>query len=195
MKAALLIVLLSITVNVAFSQRYIVSTVNLKEKQNKMAAAIPGILLDAYSKGDIKAYYPKNINISVPYVQFLHHFGMPEKAQLELMNYKPFAFCFKRKVIPTDGFIINCMEYSIEIVEKLERNHITYETEKKLDFIKFIYSGKCAADGLEMEGPIFKISDMQKLRDRSYAIQNPQNSASHFSVYELLQLRLYRSIP
>lgn len=187
------ILLLLIIANHVYAQQYAVSKVNLKEKQNKMASSIPAILLDAYSKGHIKAYYPKNINVPVAYTQFLNHFGMQEKARLELLNENPFSFCYEKKKISVDIYVINCMQYRLEIFEKVQKNHVTYEMEKKVDFVKIIYSSECTSDGLDVEGPVFKMNDINKLRNSSYEITNPQNPAVTYRVAEFLFLKLYSS--
>lgn len=191
MRGLLTLLILTGALAQLLGQQYIISRVNLKEKQNQMAASIPKILLDAYSNGDIQAYYPKNMDIPVSYAQFLNHFGMTDKAYRELVSESPVWFCRDKKPVPADGFVIKCMQYNMEIGEKQYRNNITYAQEKKLNYVKIIYASECAIDGVETEGPVFKIGDISKLTDRSYGIINPQNPAVVYSVSDLLKLKLY----
>lgn len=191
MKVLLTVLFLTGALVPLFGQQYITSRINLKERQNQMAASIPKILLDAYSKGDIQAYYPKNMDVPVSYAQFLNHFGMINKAYRELVNESPVWFCRDKKPVPADGFVIKCMQYKMELGEKQYQNNITYAQEKKLNYVKIIYASECAVDGVETEGPVFKIGDISKLTDRSYGIVNPQNPAVVYSVSDLLKLKLY----
>lgn len=173
---------------------FIKSRVYLEEKQNKPAAAIPKILLDAYSKGDITAYYPKNLEKMVSYAQFLNHFGMESKAYQVMANDYPDWFCGKRPVVKIDPSVMDCMQYSFEIGERSIRNNITYQQEIKLAYIKVIYSGECSASGLEKEGPVFRLGDIRKLKSTEYKIVNAQNSSVSYKVAEYLDLRLFRAV-
>lgn len=169
----------------------IVSKVMLKEKQNQMAAEVPKILIDAMSRGDIVGYYPKNIKIPVTYSQFLYHFGMTERAYRALMKTSPGWDCEETKPVPVDDYVLDCMQYQFEIVEQMERNNVTYEQERKMKYVRLIFSNTCTLDGLDVAGPIFKVSDIGDLVDHRYGIINPQNPAIKYSVLELLRLKLY----
>lgn len=173
---------------------FIKSRVYLEEKQNKPAAAIPKILLDAYSKGDIRAYYPKDLERTVPYAQFLNHFGMESQAYQVIADDMPPWFCGKRSVVEVDPTINRCMQYYFEIGERSVRNNITYQQEIKLAYIKVIYSADCTASGLEKEGPVFRIGDIRKLKDNAYKIMNAQNSSFSYKVADYLDLRLFRAV-
>jgi hypothetical protein len=189
MRRGLTILLLIIAV--ATQGQEIVSKVMLKEKQNQMAAEVPKILIDAMSRGDIVGYYPKNTKIPVSYSQFLYHFGMTERAYRALMQTSPGWDCETTKPVPIDDYALDCMEYQFEIVEQMQRNNVTYAQERKMKYVRLIFSNTCTLDGLDVAGPIFKISDIGDLVDRRYGITNPQNPAVKYSVLELLRLKLY----
>ncbi len=190
MKIALMIALLVMLSVTSFAQ-LIVSSVPLKEKQNQMAAQVPKILLDAMSRGDIVGYYPKNTKIPVAYSQFLYHFGMTDRAYRALMQTSPRWICEEIKPVSIDSYALECFEYQFEIVEQMERNNVTYQQERKMKYIRLVYSNNCTSDGLDVAGPIFKISDIGDLVNRRYGITNPQNPAIKYSVLELLRLKLY----
>lgn len=179
----------------AQSKRIKKSRVNLLEKQNRPAANIPKTLLKAYSDGDIKAYYPNAPKVQVSYAQFLSHFGMAKKANKTLENGAPFWFCQKSKPISIDADVVKCMQYSFEIGEEVFRNNITYQQDTRLAYVKIIYSNECSNDGLEKEGPIFKIGDVKKLIDREYKIVNPRNSAVTYTIADYLSLKLFSAVP
>lgn len=169
------------------------SRVYLKEKQNRPAVGIPSNLLKAYSQGDIKAYYPKALMTPVPYVQFLNHFGMKSRAFKEITNDAPPWFCGKREYVQVDPMVKKCMQYNFEIGEQSVRNNITYQQEIKLVYVKVIYTGECSGNGLEKEGPVFKIGDIKKLKQNEYKIVNPENTAVSYTIADYLALRLFRA--
>jgi len=177
------------------TQRIKKSRVNLLEKQNKPAASIPSILLKAYSQGEIKAYYPKSLKQEVSLTQFLNHFGMKSKAEKVLTTRQPFWFCVDAPSIEIDSRVMDCMKYSFEIGEEIFRNNITYQQDKRLIYVKVIYSKKCSADGIEKEGPVFKMGDIKKLYEKEHKIINPQNSAVSYTIADYLSLKLVRSVP
>ncbi|MEO1054750.1 MAG: hypothetical protein AAFX87_29225 [Bacteroidota bacterium] len=167
-------------------------TVNLKERQNRAAAKIPGILLKAYAKGDIKAYYPRDTKREAPFRQFLNHFGMASKAYASLSSDQPFWFCRERSFIEVDPDVTDCMSYRFELVEQSYKDPITYEQKTRMLYIRLIYSSECSLSGIDKEGPIFKIGDIKKLKKSSeYAVPNYQNAAVTYTVSDFLTLRLF----
>lgn len=185
------VILLGFPLHLMGQDQYVVSTVNLKVKQNRPTANIPEILLLAYSRGDIKAYYPRNPELSVSYVQFLLHFGMTEKAAQVIRSEAPEWFCQKEKEVKVAGNVIDCMKHKMEVIEKRFKNHITYQMEQKIEYVKLIYSSECTTDGLEKEGPLFKLSDINRLTKSEYKIINPNNPAVSYYVADFLKLRLF----
>ena len=179
----------------AQSSRIKKSRVNLLEKQNKPASKIPEILLKAYSNGEIKAYYPQALKKQVPYAQFLNHFGMAAKANRQIANGQPSWFCKKAKPLAVDDDVLSCMQYSFEIGEESYRNNVSYQQSIRMVYVKLIYSNQCTADGLEKEGPVFKIKDIRKLIEREHKIINAQNSAVSYTIGDYLALRLFRADP
>ena len=181
----------------SYGQNYVEkSRVYLSEKQNKTASAIPALLLEAYSKGDIKAFYPKDSKREVIYSKFLNNFWSTIKANQAIGNDYPSWFCADKEVIVPDNFLIKCMQYNFEIGEQEFRNNITYQQEKKLVYVKVIYSGECSANGLEKEGPIFLIKDIKRLKSTGkYKLTSPENQAFSYSIMDYLNLRLFRAVP
>lgn len=193
-KLSITLFLCLITLSVFGQNYYIKSRVYLKEKQNKPAAAIPEILLNAYSKGDIKAYYPKQLKTPVSYAQFLNHFGMESKAYQEIANNLPVWFCNKRNDVKIDPSVKKCMQYSFEIGEVSVRNNITYQQDIKMAYVKVIYSGECTTTGVEIEGPVFKLGDIRKLKKSEYKVVNYENTSMSYYVADYLNLRLFRTV-
>ncbi|QSE97244.1 hypothetical protein [Fulvivirga lutea] len=187
----IMIITLLISCFADMTAQEIVSRVNLEVKQNQMAAEIPKILIDAFSRGDIDAYYPKKTNVPVSYSQFLYHFGMTERAFRALMQTSPGWECENAKPVPVDGHVLKCMQYEFEIVEQMQRNNVTYEQERKLKYIRLVFSSNCTLDGVDVEGPVFKIADIADLTDQRYGVTNVQNPAVKYSILELLRLKLY----
>jgi len=183
-----------VTITTFGQSDFITSRVYLTEKQNKPAAVIPKILLEAYSKGDIEAYYPRDLEQRVSYAQFLNHFGMEAKAYQQISNDSPAWFCGQRQEVDVDLSVTQCMQYAFEIGERSVRNNITYQQEIKLAYIKIIYSGECTASGVEKEGPVFRLGDIRKLKSNKYKIVNAQNSSVSYKVADYLDLRLFRVV-
>jgi len=189
-----LILSFSLVVNI-FGQGNVEETkVYLMDKQNQTAKAIPRLLLDAYSRGDIEAYYPLDRQSSVSYAQFLSHFGMVSESYKVVENDFPSWFCNSREVILPSEELIKCMQNNFELAEKPFKNTVTNLQEKKMVYVKLIYSAKCTAAGMEKEGPIFKIRDIKKLKNRRrYKIVNPTNSAVTYTIADYLSLGLVRA--
>ena len=163
------------------------------EKQNKVAKDIPRLLLQAWCKGDINAYYPKNQNVELTYAQFLEHFGMEKRAYTVLDNQVPEWFCEEQPLecIPIDPYTMQCLQYEVELGEENYFNKNTARQEKKLEYIKLIYSSNCTVRGIEIEGPVLKINDIKKL-PKSYKVTNPENDASALPIWSYLTLGNYR---
>jgi hypothetical protein len=168
----------------------IISRVFSSEKQNAMASKIPGILLDAYSKGEIMAYYPKNRNIPVNYVQMLHHFGASQEAE-EMLNASPWWYCESSASAKVNAEMEQCFSQYFEIGELKQINRITRMPELKHLFIRLIYANDCSADGFEREGPVFKIKDVAKLEKEVYRLVNPRNPVYKYKIIDYLRLKSY----
>lgn len=163
--------------------------ISTKEKQNKVAQDIPKLLLQAWCAGEISAYYPKNQKIEMNYAQFLSHFGMEKKAYMVLDNQTPEWFCEEElmECIPIDPMTMKCMQYEIELGEENYFNQTTSRQEKKLNYIKLVYSSTCTARGIEIEGPVFKMNDIKKL-DKKYTVQNLQNDVASLPIWSYLTI-------
>jgi len=168
----------------------IISRVFSSEKQNAMASKIPGILLEAYSKGEIMAYYPKNMNIPVNFVQMLHHFGASQEAE-EMLNAHPWWYCESSASASVSSEMKQCFSQYFEIGELKQINRITRMPELKFHFIRLIFANDCSADGFEREGPVFKIKDIAKLDKQTYRLVNPRNPVYKYKIIDYLRLRTY----
>ena len=167
----------------------IISRVFNSEKQNAMASKIPGILLEAFSKGEIVAYYPKNANIPVNFVQMLHHFGASQQAE-DMLNASPWWYCESSGSATINTEIKQCFSQYFEIGELKQINHITKMPEKN-HFIRLIYASDCSPDGFERQGPVFKIKDIAKLDKQEYRLMNPRNAVYKYKIIDYLRLRTY----
>lgn len=169
------------------NERVRISTI---EKQNKEAKEISKLLLQAWCMGDITAYYPKNQTIEMSYAQFLNHFGMEEYAYTLLNNQTPSWFCSEKKLrcIPIDPLTMQCLQYEIELGEENYFNQQKSTQEKRIDYVKLIYSSICDVRGIELEGPVFKMKDIKKLNKQKYKVRNPQNDAATLDVWSYLTI-------
>lgn len=168
----------------------------IKEKQNLVIRDISSLLLKAWCKGDIIAYYPNNQNIEMSYAQFLEHFGMEKRAYIMLNNQVPDWFCNEhQKCLPIDAYTMSCLQYEVELGEENYFNKQTSRNEKRLDYVKLIYSSICTLKGVEIEGPVFKVNDIKNLDKLKYKVRNPQNVAASMPLWSFLTLgNLKRSI-
>jgi hypothetical protein len=191
MRALLSLTLFWFATNLLLAQGPVeISTVFSSEKQNLMASEIPGLLLEAYRNGDIAAYYPQNMNVRIPYVQFLQHYGESEKAA-QILSAPPAWFCDGTRYPKLEPGKQQCFKERFEIGEQVVRNDVTMMPEKKQAFIRLIFSAECHDIGATL-GPVFKIDEMERLGS-AYRITNPQNSAVKYRLYELIKLRLYHA--
>jgi len=163
--------------------------ISLIEKQNLYAKDLPYKLLKAFCNGDIKAYYPANLNVELNYPQFLSHFGMEKRAYAMIDEDLPDWYCDKTsKCIALDHYTLNCMQFEIEIGEENFFNRNTSKQEKRIDYVKIIYSYNCNVRGVEIEGPVFRMSDIKKLNSENYKINNSSNQAASLSLWSYLTL-------
>ena len=163
--------------------------ISIKEKQNLVTKDIPVLLLEAWCKEEITAYYPKNQNVEMSYAQFLNHFGMEQRAYTVLDNQVPDWFCNEQqKCIPIDGYTMNCFQYEVELGEENYFNRQTSRNEKRIDYVKLIYSSICTARGIEVEGPVFKMKDIKRLDKQKYKVRNAQNNAASLPIWSYLTI-------
>lgn len=164
--------------------------ISIKEKQNKAAKDLPPLLLKAWCDGEISAYYPKSLDTKLSYSQFLYHFGMEELAYKTVDNDVPEWFCNEEKTScgKIDEYTLSCFQFEVELGEEnyFNRNKLTQE--KRIDYVKLIYSNNCTYTGLELEGPVFKMSDIKNLNKEKYNIQNPINDATTLDIWSFLTI-------
>lgn len=191
MKLTAIIFIVGVSVTNAIAQNeIIISRVFSSEKQNAMASKIPGILLEAFSKGEIMAYYPKNMNIPVSYSQLLYHFGYSQEAQA-IINGNPWWYCESSSLPSVIPELKNCFSQYFEIGELKSINRITRMPEQNHLFIRLVFASDCAEDGFEREGPVFKIKDIAQLEKEAYRITNPRNPVYQYKIVDYLRLRSY----
>ena len=195
LKKLLLVCLLLISQNslTQSDSSVVISRINLEEPQNIAAKSIPSILLNAFQEGKINAYYPKNINIQVPYPQFLRQFYSEGAAYHALKQQVPDWFCAKPDFPNIDPFTSDCFSNQLIVGEESTWNRVLNKQERKHSFVKLIYDASCTAKGLEMEGPVFRMKDLEKLQEKKYHVPNPKNSARTLPIAAYLRLRLYRT--
>ncbi len=187
--AVFFIIIISVTNTIAQNE-IIISRIFSSEKQNEMASKIPGILLEAFSKGEIMAYYPKNMNIPVSYAQMLYHFGYQQEAA-SIINANPWWYCESSPLPSVIPQLKNCFSQYFEIGELKSINRITRMPEQKHLFIRLMFASDCAADGFEREGPVFKIKDVAQLEKESHRIMNPRNPVYRYKIVDYFRLRSY----
>ena len=192
----LLLSMLIPVIFLGFAQRKMTSEgeervrISILEKQNKVAKDIPKMLLQAWCNGDIEAYYPKDMKVKMTYAQFLEHFGMEEKAYHLIDHNYPAWYCGNEslKCIPIDDLTLSCLQYEIELGEENFFNQQKSIREKRIDYVKLIYSSRCTFQGIEVEGPVFMMKDIKKLNKEQYKVRNMQNDAASFPIWSYLTL-------
>ncbi len=170
------------------------SLVFSSEPQNAMAAKIPALLLEAYRQGHIAAYYPEKSDLRVPYAQFLKRYGDAANAQ-EVLKQNPDWFCEPAGMPKLNSASLSCLSIRFELGEKWVVNRVTMQNELQIDFIRLIHSETCDPRGFDTYGPMFKISDIEKLTQKHYRLVNTRNQAVTYSIIEALRLRLFNAIP
>jgi len=178
----------------AFGQNEMqLSLVFAGEPQNKMASRIPALLMEAYRKGAIAAYYPASPNVRIPYAQFLKHYNESAKAQQALTG-NPDWFCAESELPKINNYLQGCLSERFELVEKWTVNRVTMQNELQPEYIRLIHSETCDPRGFETYGPMFKLSDIEKLKQKQYRLINPQNQAGTYSIFECVKLRLFNAV-
>lgn len=163
------------------------------EPQNEMASRIPAVLLEAYRSGDIAAYYPENLKLRIPYAQFLQHYGERSKAQAALAD-NPDWFCEQSAMPKLDSWRLDCLSKKFELSERLTVNQVTMTNEYKQEFIRLVHSSECDPRGFDTYGPVFLLSDIEKLKQKQYRLINPKNNAVTYNIIDAMRLRLFNAL-
>lgn len=163
------------------------------EKQNEMASKIPSLLLEAYRNGDIAAYYPEKMNLRIPYAQFLQHYGERSKAQRAIAD-NPDWYCEETEMPKLDNWRLDCLSRQFELGERLGQNRVTMQNEFIQEFIRLVHSSECDPRGFDTYGPVFLLSDIEKLKQKQYKLVNPQNSAVTYNIIDAMRLRLFNAV-
>jgi hypothetical protein len=167
------------------AQSVSISTVFSQEPQNKMARHIPGLLMKAFSEGEINAYYPNDLNRKIPLAQFYYHFGERDLA-VDALTQSPTWYCNSKTPQP-NRLLQDCFSIKFDIANQLTNG------KKKPVFIRLTYDATCSPSGISIMGPVFRFSEIAKLNRKTYPIINPQNQAVSYSIADVLQLQLYSS--
>lgn len=180
----LLIFFLNICTFQLAAQNIYISRVFASEPQNKTAKQLPALLLKAYANGDIKAYYPEDLNRKVTYAQFLQHFGEGEKAATAVES-SPAWFCDEEKIFPSKQ-TTTCFSVSYQLGKSRSRTgKIAHR------FVRLLFDSACGQANILRMGPVFKFPEIAKLDRQKYAIANPRNQAVKYSPADILLLGLY----
>jgi hypothetical protein len=174
------------------AQEVKLSRVFAGEPQNAMASKIPILLLEAYRKGDIAAYYPENLKVRIPYAQFLKHYGESAKAQT-VISENPSWFCDQTPMPKLENWRMDCLSKQFELGEVFVRNQVTMMNEYKQQFIRLVHSSECDPRGFDTYGPVFLVVDIEKLKQKEYRLVNQKNNAMTYLIIEVLQLRLFNA--
>lgn len=166
-----------------FAQPVSMSSVFASEPQNKMAKNIPNLLMQAFVNGDIDAYYPNDVNKKIPIEQFLYHFGDTDRA-IDVMTKGPSWFCSPEKISVSEN-LKTCFSVKFEVGNQQSQGKL------KPAFVRLFFDASCNPSGINLLGPIFRFSDIQKLRGSGYQLTNLQNQAIKYSIADVLLLRLY----
>jgi hypothetical protein len=193
MKQLIVLISLLFSLNLAFSQTLKLSRIFASEPQNMMASRIPPLLLEAYRQGDIVAYYPENLKVRIPYAQFLKHYGESAKAQ-KVIGQNPSWFCEQNTSPKLGNWRLDCLSKQFELGERFGQNKVTMENEFKQEFIRLVHSNECDPRGFETYGPVFLVSDIEKLKGKQYRLVNQKNNAVTYSIIDVMRLRLFNAV-
>ncbi len=169
----------------------ITSRVDFREKMNRPAAKIPAMLLQAFCAGEIQAYFPNSPTTPMTYQDFLTHFGMAAPV-VENKSDQSIA-CVEQSCGQLDPNILNCFSIYMDMDETFQFDRKHSQMKQKISYVRLVYSAECNYKGLDYEGPIFKVADMQKLSAK-YNVMNPQNTAANHKLYTYFMIRPFNSV-
>ena len=183
----LLISSLSWAGNAEITRSKNVLRIDCREKNNLLIRSLPTELLKAFQNGEIKAYYPLDHNVEMPYSAFIKHYG------LELPHYDEAVSSdikCPQLTYQLDPYLLGCLTkyFEIEEVQSFDKNRSVTQHHPK--YIKLLMSYECSYTGLEYYGPVFKYDDIKKLKTK---VINPKNNAVTYSLQNLLELRLFNA--
>ncbi len=176
--------------NVSYKKETL-SRVDFRNKQNREAKEIPRMLLEAFCGGQIQGYFPKSPTTPMTYQDFLTHFGMPQP-QIEQQSDNS-LLCLETSCAQLDPSLLNCFKVymDVEEVEQFDKKHSRMQ--KKIKYVRLIFSAECNAKGLDYEGPVFHMDELKNL-DPTFKVINPQNTAASKNIYDYMLLNLFSSV-
>tara|TARA_B100001287_G_scaffold170772_1_gene143688 strand:- start:4374 stop:5015 length:642 start_codon:yes stop_codon:yes gene_type:complete len=168
---------------IAQEERITLNRIRLIEKQNQIIRGLPKILLEAYCKGEITAYYPKYIKAQVSYSEFLNYSGLKDPTYNEQGLLCPNEFCN----LSQDN--LKMFNRALEFLEIEKRAHVGQEPFKDIKYVILkIYDDK----NNSYNGPVFFVKDILKLSEK-YRLYNPKNDASPLSIKKVFLSRMFSS--
>ena len=168
------------------------SRVDFRELQNQPAKTIPRMLLSAFCRGEIKAYFPNSPETAMHYDDFLDHFGLtPSSNEREAENDASLP-CLDASCLTPDPWVLGCFSVYMDADEQTVFDNRTSKYVKKITAVRLVYSAECNPANLDYNGPVFRMEDIQSLSD-TYMVTNPQNTAASLNIYDYLELGLLSS--
>ncbi len=158
------------------------------EKQNVMMKGLMKALFAAFANGEIKAYYPADLNKEVSYASFLKHFGYPE---IEVSDDETTTLeCLEDTQIQMDPWFMHSFTRYAEIYETQGFNKTSSRYTHKIHRIHTIFPANNPENlkGIDFYGPVFKWEDIVKIKRKVY---NPKNYAMKYTPEDILKLRLF----
>jgi hypothetical protein len=177
-----MIIVLFSAISSAQEQRITLNEARLVEKHNQILRGLPKILLEAYCKGEIAAYYPNYPKAQVSFTEFLNYANMADPTYNQEGLMCPSEFCQLSKED------LLTFQNKMEFLEIEQRAQVGQEPSKLIYYIRL----KVLNKGEFYNGPVFYTSDILALGDR-YKLYNPKNDAAPLSIKKVLLARMFSS--
>lgn len=188
-KGILLFTALLVTIwNFGQDERITLNEVNLGEKHNQILRGLPEILLKAYCKGEISAYYPKYLKAKVSFSEFLNYSDIEDPSYNEQGLLCPNEYCDINK---EDLKMFNKV---LEFVEIEKRAQVGQEPSKIIYYIRLKIKKKdfYLNEDKYYNGPVFFTRDILALGEK-YKLFNPKNDAAPLSIKKVILARIFTS--
>tara|TARA_B100001057_G_C22645277_1_gene869826 strand:- start:38 stop:676 length:639 start_codon:yes stop_codon:yes gene_type:complete len=163
-------------------QRITLNEARLVEKHNQILKGLPEILLEAYCKGEIAAYYPKYLKAQVSFKEFMNYAYLEDPTYNDQGTLCPGEYC---KLSKED---LKLFQRTIEFVEIEKRAQVGQEPSKMIYYLIL----KIHKDGKNYNGPVFFAKDILALKEK-YKLYNPKNDAAPISIQKLFLARMFSS--
>ena len=163
-------------------ERVTLNEIRLIEKQNHIIRGLPEILLKAYCRGEIPAYYPKYIKAQVSYSEFLNY------ADIEDPSYDAQGLLCPNEFCDISKENLKMFNQTLEFLEIEKRAHVGQEPSKDIKYIVL----KIFDNDKRYNGPVFFVKDILALSEK-YQLYNPNNDASSLSFKKVFLSRMFNS--